>query len=186
MAWSFYKERAFGNMQRSQQGWRRVLEFMIDGIRAFLRGRSDSARAAHLELGERGERIALDYLTDYEGYRIVATNFVAPLGRGLRGQKLTAEIDVIAYDDDTLAFIEVKTRMSVDIVAPERAVDLRKQRQIARAARRYRQLMKVYREPYRYDVVTVVPSASGDDIKLLRGYFDDRVFQRSMYFRNAS
>jgi putative endonuclease len=156
---------------------------MIDGIRAALR-RRNAARAAHLELGERGELLALNYLTDYEGYQIVATNFRVPLGRGLRGQKLTAEIDVIAYDDKTLAFIEVKTRTSDVVVTPERAVDLRKQRQIARAARRYRQLMKVYREPYRYDVVTVLPGANGDEIELLRGYFDDRVFQRSRYFRN--
>ena len=157
---------------------------MINGIRAVLRRRGNAARAAHLELGERGERLALDYLTDYEGYQIVATNFRVPLGRGLRGQKLTAEIDVIAYDEDTLAFVEVKTRTSDDVVTPERAVDLRKQRQIARAARRYRQLMRVYQEPYRYDVVTVVPGAAGDEIELLRGYFDDRVFQRSRYFRN--
>jgi putative endonuclease len=156
---------------------------MIDGIRAALR-RRNAARAAHLELGERGELLALNYLTDYEGYQIVATNFRVPLGRGLRGQKLTAEIDVIAYDDKTLAFIEVKTRTSDVVVTPERAVDLRKQRQIARAARRYRQLMKVYREPYRYDVVTVLPGANGDEIELLRGYFDDRVFQRSRYFKN--
>jgi putative endonuclease len=123
-------------------------------------------------------------LTDYEGYRIVALNFRVPLGRGLHGQKLTAEIDVIAYEGDTLAFVEVKTRTSADLAAPERAVDLRKQRQIARAARRYRQLMKVIEEPYRYDVVTVLPGAKGAEIELLRGYFDDRVFQRSRYFRS--
>ena len=152
-------------------------------FRNYLERRPRATRAAHLALGERGERVALDYLTDYEGYQIVATNFRVPLGRGLRGQKLTAEIDVIAYDDETLAFIEVKTRTSDVVVTPERAVDLRKQRQIARAARRYRQLMKVYREPYRYDVVTVLPGANGDEIELLRGYFDDRVFQRSRYFR---
>ncbi len=123
---------------------RGVVSLMIDGIRAVLRWRRNAARAAHLELGERGELLALNYLADYEGYQIVATNFRVPLGRGLRGQKLTAEIDVIAYDDETLAFIEVKTRTSDVVVTPERAVDLRKQRQIARAARRYRQLMKVY------------------------------------------
>jgi putative endonuclease len=156
---------------------------VLGGIKTILKQRNATARAEHLELGERGERSALDYLEDYEGYRIVVTNFVVPLGRGLRGQKLTAEIDVIAYDDDTLVFIEVKTRTSDEIVAPERAVDRRKQRQIARAARRYRQLMKVYDEPYRYDVVTVLPSESRDDVVLLRGYFDDRVFQRSRYFR---
>lgn len=156
---------------------------MIDWIKAILRRRKDPGRAAHLELGDRGERMALEYLIDYEGYQIVATNFRVPLGRGLRGQKLTAEIDVIAYDDDTLAFVEVKTRTSEEVVAPERAVDLRKQRQIARAARRYRQLMNVFDEPYRYDVVRVLPGAAGDETELLRGYFDDRVFQRSRYFR---
>jgi putative endonuclease len=151
-----------------------------------LGARTSAAQAPHLELGELGERKALNYLVDYEGYQIVATNFRVPLGRSLRGQKLTAEIDVIAYDRQTLAFIEVKTRTSVDVVAPEHAVGLRKQRQIARAARRYRQLMRVYGEPYRYDVVTVLQSDGGDDIELLRGYFDDRIFQRSRYFRNET
>src|SRR5712692_2002974 len=156
---------------------------MIYGLKTILTRRYAS-RAAHLELGERGERVALDYLTDYEGYQIVALNFRVPLGRGLRGQKLTAETDVIAYDGGTLAFVEVKTRTSADLAAPERAVDLKKQRQIGRAARRDRQLMKVIEEPYRYDVVTVLPGAKGDEIELLRGYFDDRVFQRSRYFRS--
>lgn len=156
---------------------------MMNGLTILLRRRRDEARAAHLELGDRGERVAVEFLTSYEGYRIVATNFRVPVGRGLRGQKLNAEIDVVAYDDQTLSFIEVKTRSSDDLAAPERAVDLRKQRQIARAARRYRQLMKVVDEPYRYDVVTVLRASDGDEIELLRGYFDDSVFQRSRYFR---
>ncbi|MFY9557346.1 MAG: YraN family protein [Blastocatellia bacterium] len=156
----------------------------IPRLRTVFGKKGNTVRAPHLELGERGERLAFDYLANYEGYRIVATNFRLPLGRGLRGQKLTAEIDLIAYDGETLAFVEVKTRSSDDLVTPERAVDLRKQRQIARAARRYRQLMKVVEEPYRYDVVTVLPNAEGDEIELLRGYFDDRVFQKSRYFRS--
>ncbi len=156
---------------------------MIDGIRTLLGRQSDKAQAAHLELGELGERMALDYLRDYEGYQIVCTNFRVPLGRALRGQKLTAEIDIIAYDGATLTFVEVKTRTSDELVAPERALDLRKQRQIARAARRYRRLMKVSDEPYRYDLVTVLARASGNEIELLRRYFDDRVFQKSRYFR---
>jgi putative endonuclease len=140
-------------------------------------------RAAHLELGERGEVVAADYLKRNEGYEIVATNFLMPLGRGLGGQKLTGEIDIIAYDGPTLVFIEVKTRRSDEFIAPERAVDLRKQRQIARAARRYRQLMNVQSEAYRFDVVTVIARADGDHIEVLRRYFDDRIFQRSRYFK---
>jgi putative endonuclease len=144
--------------------------------------RAPVEKAAHLELGERGEAVALDYLKRREGYEIVATNFLVPLGRNLAGQKLTGEIDIIAYDGATLVFVEVKTRSSDEFIAPERAVDLRKQRQIARAARRYRRLMNVADEAYRYDVVTVVARAGGAQVELLRSYFDDRVFQRSRFF----
>ncbi len=156
---------------------------MVDALRNLLWKGTRLARAGHLELGDRGERAALTYLEEYAGYEIVATNFRVPLGRGLRGQKLTAEIDIVAYDEGTLAFVEVKTRRSNELFAPEHAVDLRKQRQIARAARRYRQLMSVSDEPYRYDVVTVVPDGKKNRIELLRAYFDDSIFRRSRYFR---
>lgn len=158
---------------------------MIGTIRSLLQRSRKEARAPHLELGERGERAAVEYLKAYEGYRIVATNFRVPVGRGMNRQKITAEIDIIAYDEDTLCFIEVKTRTSDDLFAPERAVDLRKQRQIARAARRYRRMMQVEGETHRYDVVTVVPGQEGERVELLRGYFDDRVFQRARFFRSA-
>ncbi len=155
---------------------------MFGAIQKLLRERNNTARAAHLELGEEGERRALEYLVKFEGYRIAATNFRVPVGRGLKGQKLSAEIDIIAYDGETLAFVEVKTRTSDDLVSPERAVGLRKQRQIARAARRYRQLIDVVQERYRYDVLTIIPGDGEDRIELLRGYFDDRVFQRTRAF----
>lgn len=150
---------------------------MLDRIRKLLTSRTRRLRPAHLRLGEQGERAALEFLKRDRGYKIVATNFRLPLGRNLRGQRLTAEVDIIAYDGDTLAFVEVKTRTSDEVAAPERAVDLRKQRQIARAARRYRRLMNVVDESYRYDVVTVKPREGGYKVELLRGYFDDSVFQ---------
>lgn len=155
---------------------------MFGAIKKLLRKRDNMPRAPHLELGEQGERKAVEYLVVFEGYRIAATNFRVPVGRGLKGQKLSAEIDIIAYDGETLAFVEVKTRTSGDLVSPERAVGLRKQRQIARAARRYRQLIDVVEERYRYDVLTIVPGDGEDKIELLRGYFDDRVFQRTRFF----
>jgi putative endonuclease len=140
-------------------------------------------RAAHLELGAWGERMALAYLKEEEGFQIVATNYRIPLGRGQSGQKMTGEIDIIAYDRNTLVFVEVKTRTSAEFAAPERAVDLRKQRQIARTARRYRQLMKITETPYRYDVVTVIPSLEENQITLFRAYFDERIFQRGRFFK---
>jgi putative endonuclease len=158
---------------------------MFSAIKNLFAQTARPARAAHLELGERGERAALEYLKDVEGYRVAAINFRTPVGRGLRGQKVTAEIDIVAYDGDVLVFVEVKTRSSDELIAPERAVDLRKQRHIARAARRYRRLMRVSEEQYRYDVVTVIPRASGDKIELLRNYFDDGVFRRGHFYNDG-
>jgi len=139
-------------------------------------------RPPHLALGSYGEARALEYLKRVERYKIVAINYRIPLGRGASGRKTTAEIDIIAYDGDTLVFVEVKTRTSEEVVPAQAAVDLQKQRQIARAAHRYRHVMKVLDEPYRYDVVTVIRGSEGDRVDLLRGYFNDSVFRRGRYF----
>jgi hypothetical protein len=45
--------------------------------------------------------------------------------------------------------------------------------------------MRVADEPFRYDVVTVIPEPEGYRVELLRNYFDDRVFQRARFFNNA-
>ena len=135
-------------------------------------------RAAHLVLGEKGERLAVKFL-ERQGYRIVATNFTLPIGYSRHGRKITGEIDIVAYDESVhpfeLTFVEVKTRTRTDIAAPEAAVGHRKQRQIIRAARLYRRLMAVQEEPYRYDVVSVIAvPGSAVEISLLRGYFNEK------------
>lgn len=139
-------------------------------------------RPAHLVLGEKGERLAAEFL-EKEGYRIVATNFTLPIGYSRQGRKITGEIDIVAYDETVhpfvLAFIEVKTRTRTDIAAPEAAVGHRKQRQIIRTARLYRRLMAVQEEPFRYDVVSVIAvPGSALEVSLLRGYFSEAQFAR--------
>src|SRR5262245_59742264 len=151
-------------------------------IRRFLKRTGRAVRPPHLALGSYGEARALEYLKRVERYRIVAINYRIPLGRGASGRKIIAEIEIIAYDADTLVFVEVKTRSSEDFVPAHAAVDLQKHRQIARAAYRYRHVMKVLDEPYRYDVVTVIRDSEADRLELLRGYFDDSVFRRARYF----
>ncbi|HEU4389674.1 MAG TPA: YraN family protein [Blastocatellia bacterium] len=146
-------------------------------------GKKLQSGATHIALGEWGEHAAVRYLEDHAGYRIVATGFRVPLGRALSGHRISGEIDIIAYDEGCLVFVEVKTRTSTDVAAPERAVDLRKQRQIARAAGRYRRMLGVADEPYRYDVVTVVVSEGDLKVELLKSYFDDRIFSRARYFK---
>jgi putative endonuclease len=139
------------------------------------RGADEAVRPApHFSLAQRGEQLALDHLEQH-GYRIVAANFSLPIGRNLRGVIVNAEIDIVAYDAKTLCFVEVKTRASDDFVAPQVNVDLRKRRQIARAALAYRRMLGLVNAPYRYDVVTVVVKPEGAEprIELLKGFWSD-------------
>jgi len=124
-------------------------------------------------LGKRGEAYAAAYLTQI-GYTLVAANFTLPVGRNLRGTIVNAEIDLVAYDNDVLCFVEVKTRSSDWFAPPEVNVDLRKRRQITRAARVYRQMLGIEDEPHRYDVVTVVlNNDSTPQIELLRNFWTE-------------
>ena len=124
-----------------------------------------------VKLGKLGEAYAAAYL-EQRGYRLVAANFTLPVGRNLRGAVVNNEIDLIAYDGETLCFVEVKTRASDWFAPPQVNVDLRKQRQVARAARAYRRMFELENETYRYDVVTVVlPDDSTPQIELIKNYF---------------
>ena len=129
--------------------------------------------------GALGEAFAAAYLEQL-GHRLVAANFTLPVGRNRRGAIVNAEIDLIAYDGDTLCFIEVKSRSSDWFAPPQVNVDLRKRRQITRAARVYRQMLGIKDQPHRYDVVTVIlANDSTPQIELLRNYWtDDSVSKR--------
>ncbi|HZN07434.1 MAG TPA: YraN family protein [Pyrinomonadaceae bacterium] len=124
-----------------------------------------------LTLGKLGEAYAAAYLEQL-GYRLVAANFTLPVGRNLRGVVVNSEIDIVAYEGEMLCFVEVKTRASDWFAPPQVNVDLRKRRQVARAARAYRRLFELENQPYRYDVVTVVlPPDSTAQIELIRNYW---------------
>jgi putative endonuclease len=141
--------------------------------------------ADHLALGRRGEELAAAYLVK-AGYRLVAANFSLPVGRNRAGAVINAEIDLIAYEGETLCFVEVKSRASDWFAPPEANVDRRKQRQIARAARAYRRMFALIDAAYRYDVVTVVLPAETDattdfDIQLLRNYWTEAGLRKRVW-----
>ena len=71
------------------------------------------------ELGALGEQVAVDHLLSL-GLRILQRNWRCRYG----------ELDVIAADDDTVVFIEVKTRSGDGFGGPEHAVTPRKLRRI--------------------------------------------------------
>ena len=131
--------------------------------------------ARHLELGRRGEELAAAFLTQ-QGYNIVAANFALPVGRNMRGAIINAEIDLVAYEGRTLCFVEVKTRASDWFAPPQVNVDLRKRRQIARAARAYRRMLGLEACSYRYDVVNIVLPAETEgslQIDVLRNFWTE-------------
>jgi putative endonuclease len=143
-----------------------------------------ASEALHLALGRRGELLAAEFL-ESNGYALVAANFKLPVGRNLRGALIHAEIDLVAYEGLTLCFVEVKTRASDWFAAPEANVDLRKQRQISRAARAYRRMFGLLAAPFRYDVVSVIAPPADEEgvtpparLKLLRNFWTDEKFRK--------
>ena len=152
--------------------------------RARARRVSAEALAPHLDLGRRGEQLAADFLRA-RGFELVASNFRVGVGRNRRGALVEAEIDLVAYEGATLCFVEVKTRASDRFAAPEANVDLRKQRQITRAARAYRRAFGLASAPYRYDVVSVLlppplfdGHAPAPRLRLLRNFWTEEKFRK--------
>jgi putative endonuclease len=97
-------------------------------------------------LGIRGETFAYWYLRRH-GYVIIATNYSVP---GLKG-----EVDLIGYDREVLAFVEVKTRTGDDGVLPEEAVNTEKRRNVSRVARRFLREFGRGRPVYRFDILAI-------------------------------
>src|SRR5437773_2455804 len=104
--------------------------------------------------GRRAEDLAHRFLRR-RGMVIVARNYRPPSGAG--------EIDLIGWDGDWLAFVEVKSRASGDFGEPERAVDDEKRRFLERSARDYARRAGVDCERGRFDIVIVV---FGDPVRL--------------------
>ncbi len=116
----------------------------------------------HLLTGRRGEDAAFFYLRRH-GYTIVARNWRPP--------HLHGELDLVAWDDDVLCFIEVKTRTRRAFVPAEAAIDLDKQQTLRRAAHSF-----LYRQPRRascrFDVISVYLEAGKPPaVELIRNAF---------------
>ena len=113
------------------------------------------------ELGKRGEEVAIRFLKN-NGYQILQKNYVCKLG----------EIDIVAREKDTLAFVEVKTRTSLLFGPPELSVTSFKQRQLSKAALYFLKEKKLGEVKARFDVVAVLLGPGGEEIKLIKDAFD--------------
>ncbi|MCQ2465702.1 MAG: YraN family protein [Oscillospiraceae bacterium] len=113
------------------------------------------------DLGNRGEDAVCRYVEKY-GYRIIARNYSCPRG----------EIDIVAENSDTIAFIEVKARREDPLVSGADAVDYTKKRRIIKTAAWYSYRHPLDKQP-RFDIAEVIlkndiPSA----IRYYRSAFD--------------
>jgi putative endonuclease len=137
-----FSKRAFSNRIFCGQATRCVL-WMLDWLAKHTL--PEEKIAAHHRTGRRGEEAAYFYLRKL-GYTMVARNFRSPRCRG--------EIDLIGWEDDTLCFVEVKTRTTRDVKPGEAAVDQHKRRQVAAVAREYLRRFPLSCQ-WRFDVVSV-------------------------------
>ena len=108
------------------------------------------------ELGQLGEEIAANYLMK-SGYRILHRNW------RLKGHY---EIDIVAFKDNALHFVEVKTR-STAFMDPLQAVSMQKIRYVSRAAYMYKKYFR-YSFDTRIDAIGIVYHSENDyDLRLI-------------------
>ena len=138
--------------------WERRAYFALQG-RAARRARRLAVQAgtkpaaAHLLTGQRGEDETFFWLREL-GYTVVA--------RRWRSERLRGDLDLVAWDGDTLVIFEVKTLRAASreqaFRPAEWQVDRDKQRMLRRMAAAYRRQMPErwrQRVAVRFDVVSV-------------------------------
>lgn len=97
------------------------------------------------ELGILGEKLAKRFLVE-RNYEIICNNFKSKQG----------EIDIIAKDiEDTIVFIEVKTRTSLEFGAPSEAVNNIKKEHILKTAKYFLYSNNIKESNIRFDVMEV-------------------------------
>jgi putative endonuclease len=113
------------------------------------------------KIGKSGETAAVRFLKK-SGYKILEQNYRTQLG----------EIDIIARDRQTIVFIEVKTRRSLEYGSPKLAVTSKKKRNISMTALYYLKVNDQSHADARFDVVTVFASGGQIDIDIIKNAFE--------------
>jgi len=104
------------------------------------------------QFGRRGEELALAFYME-KGYTILEKNW----------QLNHLEVDIIAKNDESIVFCEVKTRSGSVLVEPQQSVTPQKQRNIIRAANYYVLKHQISLE-VRFDIIAII--FDGDQYKL--------------------
>jgi putative endonuclease len=110
--------------------------------------------------GKEGEEIAVSFLQQ-NGYEIIEQNYYYRHG----------EIDIIAKEGATLAFVEVKLRRSNSYGEPEESVTPKKQELLRRTAEGYIIERNIGAMNCRFDVVAIVIKEGKAECKILKDCF---------------
>lgn len=115
--------------------------------------------AKHIELGKKGEELAVNFLIKH-GYEILEKNW----------RYRRSEIDIIARKDDILIFIEVKARSDDHFGRPESFVSDRKKVLMIDASNIYMEQINHDWE-IRFDIISVL--------------FHNHIYQTIEHFKDA-
>ncbi|WP_099190426.1 YraN family protein [Tepidibacter mesophilus] len=96
------------------------------------------------EKGSLGEKIACNYLIK-NNFHILEKNYRTKIG----------EIDLIAFKDNKLSFIEVKSRNTMNYGYPREAVNYKKQKKIIYTAKQYIMYKNIKNIDIAFDVIEV-------------------------------
>lgn len=100
--------------------------------------------------GLRGEKLAQDFIKK-KGYHILETNYRCPEG----------EINIVARHKDSLVFIEVRTKTSLNFGSPEESITPVKKERIRTTAAHYLQNHHNLPPQWRIDMVAAELSPAG-------------------------
>ena len=114
-------------------------------------------------VGRLGEDLAVKFLRR-KGMKVLRRNFRGPKG---------GEVDVVCRDGDVLAFVEVKTRTTLDYGRPAVAVNKSKQKLITRGAMAWLRMLEYPDINFRFDIVEVLASdGEVPELNLIRDAFN--------------
>lgn len=103
------------------------------------------AKKSHREIGNEAEDLACAYL-ESKGWRILERNYFFE----------HAEVDIVAYDDTAIVFVEVKMRSSAKYGQPMEYVTEEKVKNVFKAAEAWMYERKMDGSPMRFDIVGIL------------------------------
>lgn len=138
--------------------------------KSFLKKYFEQKQNTARDKGDIGEKLAVKFLQKHD-FTVLSRNYSSIYG----------EIDIIAKKDDTIAFVEVKTRKPESLLLPREAVDAKKQQKIIKTALSYMEENNLNLQPS-FDVLEIYMPASKEEkakVNYIKNAFEGRLTYES-------